>query len=182
MWEEVIQLASTIVFTDDPDILIWQFSSSGIYSLQSLYKGINFRGVLPVHEPAVWKLFIPPKVQIFLWLVTKNKILTRENIGKKVNLDNKECLFYAEPETTNHLLFDCCVAKRIWCDLSEITGWKLVVGFLDVASSWLCNKKFLVWNMVTAVIMWSIWKLRNLLCFRIYRGAVQNRCARWPLG
>jgi hypothetical protein len=46
MWEEVVQLATTICFTNEEDSLIWQFSSNGIYSSQSLYKVINNRGVL----------------------------------------------------------------------------------------------------------------------------------------
>lgn len=166
LWEEVVQLASTIVFTDDPDSLVWQFSSNGIYSSQSLYKVINCRGVIPVHEPAVWKLFIPPRVQFFLWLVTKNKVLTRDNVNKRVKLDNLECLFCAEEESTIHLFFDCCVAKQVWNDLNEISGWPTVKFFLDMASCWLSNKKFLVRNMIYAAVLWSLWKLRNNLCFQ----------------
>lgn len=45
-WEEVVQLASTIVFTQDQDELIWTFNSKGIYSSQSLYRVINNRGVV----------------------------------------------------------------------------------------------------------------------------------------
>lgn len=42
MWLEIIQLASTIIFTDEEDSLTWKFNSSGTYSSQSLYKIINF--------------------------------------------------------------------------------------------------------------------------------------------
>lgn len=45
MWLEVVQLASTITFSDDDDAMIWKFSSEGLYTSQSLYKVINFRGV-----------------------------------------------------------------------------------------------------------------------------------------
>lgn len=62
LWLEIIQLASTISFTNDEDALIWQFSSNGIYSSQSLYGVINFRGILPVYVPAVWHLKVPPRV------------------------------------------------------------------------------------------------------------------------
>ncbi|KAJ1291703.1 hypothetical protein BS78_02G336000 [Paspalum vaginatum] len=49
IWMEVVQLARTINFSEEEDALIWQFSSSGTYSSQSLYKVINFRGVQQVH-------------------------------------------------------------------------------------------------------------------------------------
>jgi hypothetical protein len=29
--------------------------------------------------PSVWKLITPPRMQIFLWLESNNKLLTREN-------------------------------------------------------------------------------------------------------
>jgi hypothetical protein len=65
LWLEVVQLASTIVFTDDEDSLIWLFNSNGVYSSQPFYnKIIEFRGIMPV--PHVWNLKIP------------NKVLTRE--------------------------------------------------------------------------------------------------------
>jgi hypothetical protein len=60
-WQEIIQLASIISFSDDEDSLIWTFNSRGIYSSQSLYKVIKFRGVKLVHVPEVWSLKGPPK-------------------------------------------------------------------------------------------------------------------------
>ena len=53
LWLEVVQLASTIVFSDDEDALVCKFNSNGVYSSQSLYKIVNFRGIVPVHVPAV---------------------------------------------------------------------------------------------------------------------------------
>jgi hypothetical protein len=36
----------------------------------------------------VWKLKIPTRVQFSLWLVSKNKILTRDNLGKRRVMDD----------------------------------------------------------------------------------------------
>jgi hypothetical protein len=62
MWYEVVDIASTLELSKDEDELIWQFHSSGVYSSQSLYAVINFRGVTPVFVPAVWSLKVPPRV------------------------------------------------------------------------------------------------------------------------
>ena len=78
-WLEVVQLAETIRFEEEEDALIWQFNSSGIYSSQSLYKIVNFRGVKQVHVSSLWSLKIFPRVHFFLWLLVNNKILTRDN-------------------------------------------------------------------------------------------------------
>jgi len=93
LWLEIVQLASTICFLDEEDSLIWQFTSNGVYSSQSMYKVINFRGVLPMHIPAVWSLKIPLRVQFFLWLLSKNKLLTRD----------QSCLLCNELESVYHL-------------------------------------------------------------------------------
>jgi hypothetical protein len=44
-WQEILVIASSISFTDSEDQLIWQFESSGVYSSQSMYALVNFRGV-----------------------------------------------------------------------------------------------------------------------------------------
>jgi hypothetical protein len=62
LWEEVMSIASSITQTSEEDEMIWQFSSTGLYSSHSLYRVINFRGVLPVYLPTVWSLVIPPRV------------------------------------------------------------------------------------------------------------------------
>ena len=71
LWLEVVQLASTIIFTDEEDSLIWQFNSQGIYSSQYLYKVINFRGISPVYVPAVWALKVPPRVNFFPMVIVE---------------------------------------------------------------------------------------------------------------
>jgi hypothetical protein len=38
--------------------------------------------------------------------------------------------------------------------------------FESVAKLWLCNKRFYIANIVTSSVCWSIWKLRNLICFQ----------------
>jgi hypothetical protein len=49
MWDEVFSIASTLVLSDEEDEFIWQHTSSGLYSSQSLYSIINFRGITPVY-------------------------------------------------------------------------------------------------------------------------------------
>jgi len=121
-WQEIIQLASTISFLDEEDSLILTFNSRGTYSSQSLYKVINFRGVKSVHVPAVWSLKIPPRVHCFLWLFSKNKDLTRDNLGKRRKVNDPTCLFCCETESVRHLFFECVVAKQMWSDISDTLG------------------------------------------------------------
>jgi hypothetical protein len=66
MWEELVSLVSTIEFDGEEDALVWQYQSSGIYSSQSRYAIINFRGVQHAYLPVVWKIIVPPRIHFFL--------------------------------------------------------------------------------------------------------------------
>lgn len=45
LWHELVGIAESITFSNDQDSLIWRFNSNGVYSVQSLYAVVNFRGV-----------------------------------------------------------------------------------------------------------------------------------------
>jgi hypothetical protein len=161
MWLEAVQIASTIHFSEDDDNLIWQFTFNGIYSSQSLYKVISFRGVMPVFVPSrLWDLKIPPRVHIFLWLLSKNKILTRDNLAKRQKLEVETCLFCNDKETVQHLFFDCVVAQLLWDFISQALNLNLKT-FDDIGSKWLSNKNFAAVNIISSATLWCLWKLRN---------------------
>ena len=80
LWYELLSIIEDVHLNDEPDQIIWSFSSNGKFFVQSLYAVINHHGVTPVYVRAVWKLTAPPRVQIFLWLLSKNKLLTRDNL------------------------------------------------------------------------------------------------------
>jgi hypothetical protein len=166
MWLEVVQLASTISFSEDEDNMIWQFTSNGIYSSQFLCKIINFRGILPVFVPAVWNLNIPPRVQFILWLLCKNIVLTRDNLGKSNKLEVGTCLFCEEKESCQHMFFDYVVAVRMWKEISNVIGREVGGGFESIGVCWHGNKKFTISNMLIAAALWGLWKLWNGCCFR----------------
>ena len=65
------------------DSLVRQYEAKGEYTTGSLYSIINFRGVQPVYIPAVCFIKIPPRVQVFLWLLSHNKLMTKDNLAKR---------------------------------------------------------------------------------------------------
>lgn len=156
LWLEIVQVASTICFSDEEDSLIWKFTSNGVYSSQSLYKIVNFRGILPVYVPAIWHLKIPPRVHFFLWLLSKNKLLTRDNLSLRRKVEDQTCLFCLEQESVQHLFFDCAVAKQVWVLLSENLGGEVGRSFESIGTLWLSNKWFLVENMFCAAAVGAL--------------------------
>jgi hypothetical protein len=164
-WYQIEQIIRSIHFSEVDDALVWELHSSGLYTSQSLYAIINFRGVTPVYIPAVWNLNVPPRVHVFLWLMYHNKLLTRDNLCKRQEINDKTCLLCSEDESVHHLFFSCDIVKLLWREISETIQNAVVVGFESMARLWISNKKNWVINMVNAAFMWNMWKLRNDICF-----------------
>jgi hypothetical protein len=81
-WYDLVSVAESIQYTGEVDAIIWKYESSGVYLVSSLYAIVNFKGVTPVHIPAIWQIKVPPRLHVFLWLWANNKILTRDNLVK----------------------------------------------------------------------------------------------------
>jgi hypothetical protein len=146
--------------------------------VQSLYGVLNDGGIKHIFTLVVWKLQVPLRIHIFLWLLIKNKILTRDNLMKRKNLDDVTCLFCTELESVRHLFFECCVAQSIWETISEMLGFQVGSDFESVAKLWLSDKKYKYVNVLNAIVLWSLWNTRNNLCFQFPSG--WGRGGFWP--
>jgi hypothetical protein len=106
LWFELQEIVGDVVLEEDEDQIIYRvIVPNGEYSLQSLYV-VNPRGVTPVFVHAVWKLHIPPRIHIFLWLLSKNRILTEDNLAKRREVLDQSCLLCVERESVDHLSFN----------------------------------------------------------------------------
>jgi hypothetical protein len=124
-----------------------------------MYAIVNFRRVTPVYVLAVWSLSVPPHVHFFLCLLSKNKLLTRDNLEKRRRVDDKTCMFCSEAESIHNLFFECIIASQVWLSVSEVVGFEIGTDFEYVAKRWICNKKFGLVNMVSSTVCWSLWKV-----------------------
>jgi hypothetical protein len=171
-WFEIVQIAKTLSLNNDQDALVWKLEANGIFSVKSMYAVVNFRGILPVSVHSVWKIKVPPKIHFFLWLIAHNKLLTRDNLVKRQNVDDLTCLFCNEEETCNHLFCECTVFSAAWSELSRICNISVVIHHIsDISNMWNHDKKCRIINMILAGLLRVIWLMRNDMCF--------NR-ANWP--
>jgi hypothetical protein len=107
-----------------------------------MYALVNFRGVKEIFLPAVWKLKIPPRIQVFLWLFSQNKVMTRDNLRKRGMPKRLECNLCKEIETVKHIFFECLISDLLWDMVFEVFGIR-VTDFLSIASRWLYNTRHL---------------------------------------
>ena len=67
----------------------------------------------PVFIPAVWKIIVPPKIHVFLWLLSNNKLMTVDNLAERGIHKPLDCKFCSEKESIHHLFFECIIARQL---------------------------------------------------------------------
>jgi hypothetical protein len=71
-WLEPKQIVEDVHFEEENDCIIGQYSSSGKYSMQTLYAVINNNGVRQVYTPLVWSQFhLSYTFSLGCWLKTR---------------------------------------------------------------------------------------------------------------
>jgi hypothetical protein len=165
-WLELYQLISYITLSDEEESPIWMYHPTGVYFIKSFYGIVNNGGIIPVHTLAIWKLNVPPRIHVFLWLLANKKTLTRDNLHKRMHVEDRTCVFCAKPVLTNHLFFECIVVKCLWNNILSILYVPLGDDFESVARWWISNNKNSVLNIFSSTVMWSVWFHRNELCFQ----------------
>jgi hypothetical protein len=78
------------------------------------------------------------------------------------------CYFCHLPESTTHLLFTCSVAKTLWATIATCIGATNIPTSFNQSWKWCerwipSGKQFYVFGI--AAVCWSIWKMRNRICF-----------------
>jgi len=116
----------------------------------------------------LWKAKLPYKIKIFLWLLEKGVILTKDNLIKRKWVGDPSCYFCSDNENINHLLFCCPVAKVIWGIIAMSLGANNIPTDIDqykrCVNRWLLNGTFFH-TLGLAAFCWAIWKRRNKACF-----------------
>ena len=104
------------------------------------------------------KLIFHLGFRFFLWLLTKNKLLTRDNLAKRREVLDQSYLFCSERESICHLFFDCCVAKCCRSTISELLNSREVVNFEYVAARWvaIASKKHELYNIISSAFLWCL--------------------------
>lgn len=118
------------------DRRIWSNSSSGVFSVNSLFKTLEDGG-----SPRfgcwkfVWRSPIPSRVCFFLWLAYWSKILTVDKIITRGMLIPNRCsTCLMDEESSNHLLIHCPTAHSLWNFFLRFFGrrWALQGDFQAV--------------------------------------------------
>lgn len=120
---------------------------------------------------------LPPKIQIFMWLTFRNRILTKVNLSKRGWTGITTCMFCDHPETTTHMFLHCQLTKQViyWLGSTQIhyQQWKSLKDVFRFANS-LSKVERTAFLLVFSATCWTLWKHRNEVCFQ----GIQPKSAR----
>ena len=103
----------------------------------------------------VWKLNIPRRCKMFLWLACKNELMTNEaRFQRDLTLDDECRGCHGVVENVIHVLRDCSKAQEVWLQFLPVNYYSLFFGFMEV-------KPWMKWNLT------ATFKVNGYLAFNI---------------
>lgn len=113
-----------------------------------------------------------------MWLVSKKKILTKDNLIKKGWVGDVGCQFCGWPESLDHLFLKCPLIQPVWFWMGNcqdvFTEWNSVSDIIAFACTLTKYKKQAFLIMMSA-LCWSVWNHINELCFLKTTSIKSNR-------
>jgi hypothetical protein len=123
-WNELQESLDLIEVVDDKnDEVMWALESSRKFSAKSLYKLIKDSGTVDHRMTELWKMKLPLKIKIFIWMLWHNRVLTGEQMKIRKSKKSERCKYCGKLETRNHLFFNCNIAQVIWVWVSISLRW-----------------------------------------------------------
>lgn len=150
-----------IQIKDMEDVLLWAWNTqSGVVTAKLAYESIFAKSRVETcwWYTRLWRWSIPPKLQIFMWLVLENRVLTWENLMHRGFVGPNICpLCWYEAESVAHLFITCPFSKRLW---STVYLLILVLSFWSADSVLMCIQNWVRNNpeyiAIAASILWEI--------------------------
>ncbi|KAJ3697089.1 hypothetical protein LUZ61_000794 [Rhynchospora tenuis] len=149
--------------------LAWKWTPIGLYSSASAYAILADPGLRSPYHTLLWKMKIPPKVKVFLWVALLDRVLTQHNLLLRnwPTISSCKCCSHGIIETTSHLFVQCEYAVQVWTLLQARFSLPLLTFLPDLHLFWLQNRALpgQSWDIVWAATTWAIWKERNRRIF-----------------
>ncbi|KAJ9182498.1 hypothetical protein P3X46_006489 [Hevea brasiliensis] len=171
------------------DQLIWHYDKRGKYTVKSGYYIVReiqksqHSLSLSVASPSsnsrleelwkhIWKIKLPSKLSIFLWMMLMDKLPTNDTLHKRLPHFDPCCPFCGEMETSKHLFFSCPHAVAIWIN-SPLRLRSVFLHSVDVKDCWTelliplrNHEDHQQLIQLLVFILWHVWKSRNEKIFR----------------
>ena len=152
----------------EPDKRVTPFAKEGnALDTGTLYRLLKARGQQPDDRAVfVWQNHAPPRVQMFMCLLTQRKIQSRTNLLRRHVLPDATCeVCNGADESPEHIIGGCTIARQFWD--------KIGLGSMKTSSMEAIHNLSPPLGMPSqgfsaflALACWQLWKTRNAAVFR----------------
>jgi zinc-binding in reverse transcriptase len=134
-----------------------------------MYEWLDFGDVISHEYDIIWNSKISFNIRIFMWLVRKKKILTKNNLVQRGWMGDTSCVYCSAYENIDHLFVTCPVANMLWDWIFSHNGFTFQgVHVDDLWIIYFCiplKDKILI-ELVRSVVCWTLWIERNDIIFQ----------------
>ena len=140
-WLELVNRLMNVNLSNSQDVFVWNLTSSGVFTVKSMY--LDLLNDQPQYlRKYIWKMKVPLKIKIFMWLLNREVILTKDNLAKRNWNGSQRCCFCDHDETIQHLFFLMSLCKIYLANNSYVfwfasaqkypkSVWKLSEGYFQ---------------------------------------------------
>jgi zinc-binding in reverse transcriptase len=153
---------------------VWRWHEQGYFTVKSAYSFLSHSGILT--DISLWKICVPGKVKIFLWLLKQNSILTQHNLLKRGWPHLSTCVMCKLKiiETSNHMFLTCTVERSIWAPRTPQQESTPCQHWYTTRTQLLSESDHKTWDCECMATFWNIWKERNRRIFQSKELPVQG--------
>ncbi|XP_071739127.1 uncharacterized protein [Rutidosis leptorrhynchoides] len=141
LFEELKSLVSQFHAVDRDDYWTFSISSDGLFSVKVARDYIDHIMLPSSSVATIWFKFIPRKVNIFLWRLSRDALPLHWNLSAKgIDISSIVCPVCNNGiENVDHLFFSCSVAKEIWikirvwlnCNMPSFGSWESFLSWIE---------------------------------------------------
>lgn len=162
--------------TNSEDRMVWVNlnNEEKVFSVANVWEVLRPRSNVVDWHKVVWFPQMIPRHASNLWLILKCKLLTQDKlISWSVNQGNALIcpLCETQPDTHEHLFFECGYARQVWDTLGQFMGFSQmpnnlegIVFFLNLVAK-AKSIRVVVAKLVFAAATYYVWQERNKRLF-----------------
>ncbi len=179
-------LIGSLSLTGQSDVIGWRWGNRSSFTVSSAYRFLIFDGINDTKITQLWKLRVPLKIKIFLWLGARNRIPLAELLKRRGWIGPTICsLCRQDDESSEHLFFGCNFARGVWAWIFNGEA-PLMVALLaepgGLVARWIRVRSLLkgecksLLDLGFAACCWELWLKRNRCIFNDGRPSTSKEC------
>lgn len=126
------------------DIPRWTLNNTDIFTVNSLYKNINYTGGINMQWNKIWEMKITPSIKNFIWKTAHSILPNSVRVAAIIPEIDVCCkLCNVDEESLTHLFMKCNFTKQVWMHLNFYIDnvMRSANTFHDWLNSWFTQRE-----------------------------------------